>query len=201
MSREPIELWFEFASTYSYLAVARAAQLQVPIRYRSFLLGPVFAAQGIKDSPFNLFPVKGRYMWRDMERLCADAGLPFKQPSQFPRGSILAARLALANEQSAWVGDFARRVYHANFALDLDIGRPEVLLEILSDLKLDAQALRAHAESPEIKQALRERTERAIQLGIFGAPTLRVADELFWGSDRIDQAVRYWERSATLTSG
>jgi 2-hydroxychromene-2-carboxylate isomerase len=62
MSREPIELWFEFASTYSYLAVARAAHLTVPIRYRSFLLGPVFAAHGMKDSPFNLFPVKGRYM-------------------------------------------------------------------------------------------------------------------------------------------
>jgi 2-hydroxychromene-2-carboxylate isomerase len=70
MPREPIELWFEFASTYSYLGVARAGQLSVPIRYRAFLLGPVFAAQGMNDSPFNLFPVKGRYMWRDMERQC-----------------------------------------------------------------------------------------------------------------------------------
>lgn len=197
MSREPIELWFEFASTYSYPAVVRAARLSVPIRYRSFLLGPVFASQGMNDSPFNLNPVKGRYMWRDVARLCADEDVPFKKPSKFPRGSILAARIALANEQSAWVGDFIRRVYHANFALDLDIGQPEVIAEILTDLKLDSTALRAQAESAETKEALRERTERAIALGIFGSPTLRVGDELFWGGDRIDHAVRHWERSAS----
>src|SRR5688572_11522254 len=183
MPREPIELWFEFASTYSYLGVARAGQLSIPLRYKAFLLGPVFAAQGMQDSPFNLFPVKGQYMWRDMERLCAEAGLPFKKPSQFPRGSLLAARIALANEGKPWVGDFARRVYRANFAEDREIGSPEVIGEILVDLKLDPLSLRAHAETPEVKQALRERTEQAIALGIFGAPTWRVGEELFWGSD------------------
>ena len=194
MPREPIELWFEFASTYSYLGVTRARQLSVPIRYRSFLLGPVFAAQGMQDSPFNVFPVKGRYMWRDLERCCAELGVPFKRPSVFPRGSLLAARIALANEDQAWVGDFSRRVYQANFGEDRDIGSPEVIAEILVDLKLDPKALRAQAESPETKQALRDRTELAISLGIFGAPTWRVGDELFWGSDRVDQAVRFWQR-------
>ena len=194
MPREPIELWFEFASTYSYLGVTRAGQLSVPIRYRSFLLGPVFAAQGMQDSPFNLFPVKGRYMWHDLERCCAELGIPFKRPSVFPRGSLLAARVALANEDQAWVGDFSRRVYQANFGEDRDIGSPEVIAEILIDLKLDPRALRAQAESPETKQALRDRTELAISLGIFGAPTWRVGDELFWGSDRVDQAVRFWQR-------
>jgi len=193
MSREPIELWFEFASTYSYLAVARAGQLSVPIRYRSFLLGPVFAAQGMQDSPFNLFPAKGRYMWRDMERQCAEAGLSFKRPSEFPRGSLLAARIALANEERAWVGDFCRRVYQANFAEDRAIGSAEVIAEILLELKLDPEALRSQAEAQETKQALRARTEQAIGLGIFGAPTWRVGEELFWGSDRVDQAVRFWQ--------
>jgi 2-hydroxychromene-2-carboxylate isomerase len=156
----------------------------------------VFAGQGMKDSPFNLFPVKGQYMLRDMERLCEELGLPpFKRPSVFPRGSILAARIALANEQSAWVGDFCLRVYKANFAEDRDIGNPAVIAEILSELSLDAQALRAEAETPEIKQRLRERTERAVALGIFGAPTFRVGSELFWGSDRVEQAVRFWQRA------
>ena len=194
MPREPIELWFEFASTYSYLGVTRAGQLSVPIRYRSFLLGPVFAAQGMQDSPFNLFPVKGRYMWHDLERCCAELGVPFQRPSVFPRGSLLAARIALANEDQPWVGDFCRRVYRANFGEDRDIGSPEVVAEILIDLKLDPRALRAQAESPETKQALRDRTELAISLGIFGAPTWRVGEELFWGSDRVDQAVRFWQR-------
>jgi 2-hydroxychromene-2-carboxylate isomerase len=195
MPREPIELWFEFASTYSYLGVTRAGQLSVPIRYRSFLLGPVFAAQGMQDSPFNVFPVKGRYMWRDLERQCAELGIPFKRPSVFPRGSLLAARIALSNEDQAWVGDFSRRVYQANFGEDRDIGSAEVIAEILIDLKLDPRALRAQAEAPETKQALRDRTELAISLGIFGAPTWRVGDELFWGSDRVDQAVRFWQRA------
>jgi 2-hydroxychromene-2-carboxylate isomerase len=194
MPREPIELWFEFASTYSYLGVARARQLSVPLRYKAFLLGPVFAAQGMQDSPFNLFPVKGQYMWRDMERQCAEAGLPFKKPSQFPRGSLLAARIALANEDKPWVGDFCRSVYRANFAEDREIGSAEVICEILVDLKLDPQSLRAQAETPEIKQALRERTEHAIALRIFGAPTWRVGEELFWGSDRMEQAVRFWTK-------
>lgn len=194
MPREPIELWFEFASPYSYLGAARAGQLSVPIRYRVFLLGPVFAAQGMKDSPFNLFPVKGRYMWRDMERQCEELGLGFKRPSVFPRGSLLGARIALANEEHPWVGDFCRRLYQANFAEDRDVGSPEVVSEILVDLKLDPQALRAQAEAPETKQALRERSEQAIALEIFGAPTWRVGDELFWGSDRVDQAVRFWRR-------
>lgn len=194
MPREPIELWFEFASPYSYIGVTRAGQLSIPLRYKPFLLGPVFAAQGMKDSPFNLFPVKGQYMWRDMERLCADANLPFKKPTQFPRGSLLAARIALANEDKPWAGDFCRRVYRANFAEDREIGSPEVIGEILVDLKLDPLSLRAQAETPEVKQALRERTEQAIALGVFGAPTWRVGEELFWGSDRVDQAVRYWTK-------
>src|ERR1700759_662355 len=95
---KPLELWFEFASTYSYLGIESASTLDVPVAYKPFLLGPIFAAQGWQDSPFNLYPVKGRYMWRDMQRLCAEAGLPFRVPSQFPRSGLLAARVCLAHE-------------------------------------------------------------------------------------------------------
>ena len=75
MSRPAIEFWFEFASTYSYLSVMRierAAQAAgVDIAWKPFLLGPVFLALGWNDSPFNIYPPKGRYMWRDLERLAA----------------------------------------------------------------------------------------------------------------------------------
>ena len=73
MPPRSVEFWFEFASTYSYPAAMRieavAARDDVTVVWRPFLLGPVFAAQGWKDSPFNIYPAKGRYMWRDLERV------------------------------------------------------------------------------------------------------------------------------------
>src|SRR5262245_51053650 len=69
-----LDFWFDFASTYSYPAATRISPLAaiagVTIRFRPFLLGPIFKAQGWETSPFNLYPAKGRYMWRDLERLC-----------------------------------------------------------------------------------------------------------------------------------
>lgn len=103
--RDPIKpsltFWYEFASTYSWLAAERiealAAQANVEITWRPFLLGPIFAAHGRTSSPFNLFPAKGRNMWRDMERQCARLGLPpIVRPDPFPQNSLLAARIATA---------------------------------------------------------------------------------------------------------
>ena len=101
-----IEFWFEFASTYSYPAamriekVAGAAGLHVV--WKPMLLGPLFnAQQGLKDSPFNAFPVKGRYMWRDLERTCIDEGLPLKKPEIFPQNGLKAARIVLALPDAA----------------------------------------------------------------------------------------------------
>ena len=93
-----LEFWYEFASTYSYLASARvdavATAAGVQVEWRPFLLGPIFKEQGWNDSPFNLYPAKGRYMWRDMERLAAGYELPFRKPSVFPRNGLAAARVA-----------------------------------------------------------------------------------------------------------
>jgi len=84
-----LDFWFDFASTYSYPAAVRmaalAAHADVRVRFRPFLLGPIFKAQGWTTSPFNLYPEKGRYMWRDLERLCADLDVPFQRPDPFPR--------------------------------------------------------------------------------------------------------------------
>lgn len=193
---QPLELWFEFASTYSYLALHEIAKQDVPVSYRPFLLGPIFAAQGWNNSPFNLYPVKGRYMWRDMERLCADAGLPLKRPSAFPRGSLLASRIVAEHQDQAWVPEFCRKVYRANFAEDREIGEPTVLAELLTDLGLDAPVLLTQAEQPAAKQLLKAQTDRAIALGIFGAPTFVVGTELFWGSDRMHHALAYFRKQA-----
>ena len=114
-----INFWFEFASTYSYPAAMRiealAAAKGVQIKWRPFLLGPIFNAQGWNNSPFNLVPAKGRYMWRDLERICATQNLPFRRPSEFPRSGLLAARVACRFADAPWLPDFVRAIYRANF--------------------------------------------------------------------------------------
>jgi len=197
-AKAPIELWFEFASTYSYLGLEAATKLDIPVRYRPFLLGPLFAAQGYTDSPFNLYPRKGRYMLRDMERLCLDAGLPWQKPSRFPRNGLLAARIAIGHETAPWLTAFCSQVYRANFGYDREISDASVLSEILTELGVDAQAAIERAHSPEVKHALKAQTSRADELGMFGAPTWLVGDELFWGADRMPQAVALWKRNAEV---
>jgi 2-hydroxychromene-2-carboxylate isomerase len=192
-----LEFWFEFGSTYSYPAALRvervARSAEVELRWRPFLLGPIFRAQGWGDSPFNLYPVKGRYMWRDLERICLALDLPFRRPSQFPRNGLLAARIACCFQSESWLPEFVRRVYVANFAEDRDIADASVIESILKGLDQPPSRLAA-AESPEAKAGLRAQTERAQALGIFGAPSMRVDGELFWGNDRLETAVAWARR-------
>lgn len=194
---QTLDFWFEFASTYSYPAALRieglAASRGVEIRWKPFLLGPIFRAQGWEDSPFNLYPVKGRYMWRDLERTCAEHGLPFRRPSRFPRNGLLAARVACRFEGEPWVPEFVRRVYRANFAEDREISEPAVIEEILAGLGLGRERIEA-AQEPASKERLRAQTERAVELGLFGAPSFVVGDELFWGHDRLEAALRWAEQ-------
>lgn len=189
----PLEFWFEFASTYSYPASQRVEALclaaGVPLRWRSFLLGPIFGAQGWTDSPFNIYPAKGRNMWRDLERTCAAHGLPWRRPSVFPRNGLLAARLVCVADQAAWLPEFVRAVYRANFAEDREISDPLVLGQILAAIGQEPEPLLAAAQSSEIKQRLRAQTEEAILRGIYGAPSFTVGDELFWGNDRLEAAL------------
>lgn len=193
MSARIVDFWFEFASTYSYLAAARledlAADRGVTARYRPFLLGPIFAAQGWTDSPFNIYRAKGRYMWRDMERLCGRYGLPLRRPSIFPQNSVLAARAALVALGEEWGPAFVRAVFAANFAADRNISDRDVLAQVIRDLGQDAEAVLAAAASDPVKQQLRANTDDATKRGIFGAPSFTVGDELFWGHDRMLDAL------------
>jgi 2-hydroxychromene-2-carboxylate isomerase len=196
-----IEFWFEFASTYSYVAAMRieqeCARAGVALRFRPFLLGPIFTEQlGIQDSPFNVQPARGRYMWRDLERLCAKHGLQWRKPSTFPRRSILAARAACALDGDPRQAESIRALFRANFAEDRDIDDPSVVAAALRGGGADAEAVLARAGSPEVKAALRANTERARASGIFGAPNCLVGSELFFGQDRIDDAIA-WASSSS----
>ena len=200
MSEKPtIEFWYEFASTYSYPAAMRiervAAATGVAVQWRPFLLGPLFhQQQGLTDSPFNVFPVKGAYMWRDLERICARQHLPLVHPKQFPRNGLLAARVAVAGEEAGWTAAFSRLVYDANFAHDQDISEPEVLRPLIAKVGADPDATFAAAQSEPVKARLRASVEEAAGCGLFGAPSFITPDgELFWGNDRLEQALA-WTR-------
>jgi 2-hydroxychromene-2-carboxylate isomerase len=195
MTSPQIDFWFEYASTYSYPAAMRIEQVAAAqgckVRYRPLLLGPIFSAQGWNDSPFNIYAAKGRYMWRDLERICEELSVPFQKPSQFPRNGLLAARITAAAEDEAWLPELVRNVFTANFAHDREISDPSVLRGCLQGLVADPDEWLRKAATPEIKAHLRARSDEANQLGIFGAPSFVVGDELFWGNDRLEKALTW----------
>lgn len=203
MRAQTLDFWFEFASSYSYLSVMRIEPLArdagVTINWRPFLLGPVFLSLGWNDSPFNIYPPKGRYMWRDLARLAARYRLPLTMPSRFPRNGLLAARVAILGAAEPWIGEFSRAVMHANFAADQDIADPAVIHAILTRLGLPADALLADATGDANKLALRRQTEKAAELGLFGAPSFITPDgEMFWGNDRLEDALAWVKDGPTI---
>jgi 2-hydroxychromene-2-carboxylate isomerase len=190
-----LDFFFEFASTYSYPAAMRIGQVarsaDVRVRWRPFLLGPIFKAQGFDTSPFNVFPAKGRYMWHDLARTCENLGLPFRRPEPFPQNGLLAARVAHVGLAQDWGEAFCRAVFTAEFGQGLEIGSEAVIRELLIELCHQPDEILARARSDEVKDGLRTTTEEALRLGIFGAPNFVVGEELFWGNDRLEQAIDY----------
>ena len=195
MSEAPLEFWFEFASSYSYPAAmrieARASAVGVAVVWRPFLLGPIFQDQGWNDSPFNIYPAKGRYMWRDLERLCEKYRIPFRRPGIFPQRSILAARLALAAANEPWLPNLVQSVFRANFAEAADISDASTLARILARLGQDTSHWLGLAAEQAVKDALRRQTDEAAKMGIFGAPTFVSGGEIFWGNDRLEDAIAW----------
>jgi 2-hydroxychromene-2-carboxylate isomerase len=201
MPKPHLAFWYEFASPYSWLAAERiealAAAADVELRWRPFLLGPIFVAQGWQSSPFNLYPAKGANMWRDIERQCELMDLPPPtRPEPFPQNSLLAARVAAAMPDATRPA-FSRAVYRAEFSQGGLIADRAVIGEMLRDRGLDAEATLAAAESAQNKAALRTATEEAGARGIYGAPSfVTPSGELFWGNDRLEQALAWAKREA-----
>jgi 2-hydroxychromene-2-carboxylate isomerase len=197
MARRPVlEFWYEFASTYSYLSAMRIEALAeaaaVDIRWRPFLLGPIFAAHGWTTSPFNLFPAKGRHMWRDMEREAARLGLLFTPPDPFPQNALLAARVAVLASGQPWGPSFTKAVFRQEFGEGRPIADPSVIHDILIRLGLDADAIVQTAVAAPNKDRLKALSEEARSRGVFGAPTFFTEDgEMFWGNDRLEQALAW----------
>lgn len=194
-----VTFWFEFASTYSYLSAMRieemARKADVEVIWKPFLLGPIFKAQNWDTSPFNLYPAKGHYMVRDIERIAQARGLVFRLPEPFPQNGLLAARLALAGLEEGWGPAFIRTVFSLEFAEQQNIAERSTLATALAAAGASENEAFVRAQAPEIKSKLRENTEEAQMQGIFGAPSFTTeSGELFWGDDRLEDALLWSTR-------
>lgn len=196
MVKAELEFWFELASPYSWLSAMRIAELarnaDVQIIWRPFLLGPIFRRNGWETSPFIIYPERGRYAMRDLQRISSARGLAFQMPAPFPQHSLLAARLTLVGLGEGWGEEFARSVLFAQFGRGEPIDSAERLCPLLAQLNIEPKPALERADSAEIRQLLRRQTAEAEGKGIFGAPTFVTPDgELFWGDDRLDQALAW----------
>jgi len=187
--------WFEYASTYTYLTVSRIdalAQAQgVVVDWRPFLLGAMLKDRGMVEGPFTGQPSKLRYMWRDLERRAADHGLPYRKPSVYPPNTLLTARIGTLAAMQGWCEDFTREVFRLHWTEDVTIGSDDNLRRALTALGRDAEEVMRAAQSEGNKQLLRAATDAAEALGIFGSPTFTIGEELFWGDDRLEDAIAF----------
>ncbi len=193
----PIDFFYELASPYACLSALRirtlAARLGIAVRWRPFLLGPIFRAEGLADSPLNVFPLRGAYAMRDVARRGRRYGFEVRFPSRFPRNSVLASRVALLALKEGWGEAFSEAVYRAEFTRDEDIASAEVVGALVHAQGQEPGRVLEAAQTPEVKAALRAQVEAAQALGVFGAPSFQVDGELFWGDDRLEDALD-WAR-------
>ena len=195
-NRPVLDFWYEFASPYSCLSALRIEELaeaaDVTLRWRPFLLGPIFAAQGWNSSPFVLYPSKGRYMWRDTARRARRQGFSLVKPDNFPQNSLAAARLALAGREGGWTPVFSRALFRAQFCDGKNIADEAVQTGALREAGVEPHVAMPLSRSEEVKGRLRAEIEYAKSIGIFGAPFFVAEDgELFWGDDRLEEALQW----------
>ena len=189
-----LEFWFDFGSNYSYLSTMRiealAQEAGITIAWKPFLLGVIYRELGWKEPPFVTQAEKGRYVWLDTQRQAKKYGIEFNMPSVFPRVALLPLRVATLGADRPWIADFCKNVMRQNWVLDQDINDPKQVLAALSGLVDDPNRVVEEAQSDANKLKLREQTQLARDKGIFGAPTFFAGEEMYWGDDRLEDAVQ-----------
>ena len=190
-----LDFWIEYGSTYTYLAVARvgklAEQAGVKVRWQPFFVMPIMTELGMTQGPFLPYPSKTAYMWRDIERRAVRHGIPFSKPSRYPINSLQTARVACIAAQEGWCRVFTEKVFELHWVQDIPIGSNENLHGALASIGQAPESLVARAQVQSVKDLLKAQTERAKLLGVFGAPSFTIGNELFWGDDRLEEAIEW----------
>ena len=194
-----VDLFFFVGSLYSAFAVMRADAAAraagVELRWRPFNVRAIMLEQ---DNLPRKKPVKMQYTWRDVERRAQRYGLEFKPGVPLPVDpDYLGNRVAVVAAQEGWCAEYSKRVFRDWFAEHKAPGDPSRLEEQLRSLERDAGAVIARANSQEIRDLYDAETDAARKLGIFGAPTFVVGSEIFWGDDRLDDALEWAGKART----
>lgn len=189
-----LDFYFFVGSTYSYLSVSRAAQAAaeagVALNWKPFSVRTLMREQN--NSPFAGKPAKTKYMWRDIERRAARFGIPFTGAPPYPIDpEELANRTATLASMEDWCPDFVQAAYEAWFIRRLDPGAPDTLRAILQSLGRSADECMVHANSEPVVALYKERTDAARELGLFGSPSFVAGTEVFWGDDRLEDALAW----------
>jgi len=187
-----IDFWFTMGSTYSYLTVMRLPEIErstgIRFRWRPFHL--LIILQRMNHVPFADKPAKCAYMWRDIERRAELYGIPARVPAPYPvRQSVVANRVALVGMREGWGVGFVREAYRRWFQLGQETGSEPNVSESLMQIGQDPRRVIELSSSQHYVDLLAFETHTAEQLGIFGSPTFNVDDDLFWGDDRLDDAI------------
>ena len=195
-----IDVWVSIGSTYSYLTVMRlpdvARATGITFRWRPFNVRHVMVTQN--NIPFKDKPEKTAYMWRDIQRRADGYGLTPTLPAPYPLpGLVLANQVAILGAEEGWAEAYIRATYRRWFEQGQPAGEDPNLSASLTEIGQNPARVLAEAQSARVTLALADATETAMKLGIFGSPTFSVGGELFWGDDRLDDAVR-WARHGTL---
>jgi 2-hydroxychromene-2-carboxylate isomerase len=201
-SDDTIDFWFMIGSTYTYLTVSRLHEVEAAaqIRFRWCPFNVRAIMQEMNNIPFATKPVKLAYMWRDVERRASKYGLPSRVPAPYPLKNLeLANRVAVLGELEGWCSDYVRATYRRWFVDGKEAGAEPNLSESLREIGEDPGRIIPEASNDSIGRALEANTQRARELNIFGAPTFITRGELFWGDDRLEDAVS-WHTRGTLKS-
>ncbi len=192
MSAPDLEIYFDCSSPWTYLgfhnALAMAERIGVQIDWKPILVGGVFNTVNPSVYEGRKAPVKSkaRYHLKDMQDWARRAGLTIKfPPNVFPVNSVNVMRACIALEPEGKLVDFARAAFELYWTEDRDISDQSVFDEICVRAGVDAEALRARVQEPEIKDRLRANTDELIARGGFGSPTFFVGDDMYFGNDRI----------------
>lgn len=197
-----MDFFFNYGSTYSYLTIMRleklAAQAGVSVCWRPFNVRTLFVEQN--NIPFRDKPLKAAYMWRDIERRAAKFGIEWGGIPPYPVDkSGLSNRIGVIASDEGWAGEYTRAAYRAWFLQHKDFGEAEVASTALQSIGKDPKSVIARADSDEIHQKFAAQTDEARSLGIFGVPTFVISKEIFWGDDRLEDALEWAQKSAEQT--
>ncbi len=190
-----IEFWFDYASTYTYLSVARLGILseiyKFEIAWKPFFLTAIFTEMGLPEGPFVPYPSKLNYMWRDLERRSLKHGIAFKKPTEYPFNSLVHARIGYLAAKEGWCQQFTETIFHGHWAENRPMTEEKNVRSVLADIGQNPDEVFAKAVQSENKEQLKLQTAKAKDLGIFGSPTFITGTELFWGDDRLEDAIGF----------